>query len=497
MSEYDHAVNEFLAALRETPELWHSIDIRAIAVLIDEQWHNVLARCRIDSRVAEEVPDLDWLPEGEELICLREVRNVSALSDFLLEIKAGCFKMLGREIHVREVNESLKPAGPSYRHNDSRLGVPVSSASRVHRPAEFIAHTLTLTSSSSARNLSDLTKGGAIAIDRFLRSLEHPWDGIDGLARVALSTPTEPSRVYQPRIEIVAPLGVTLDLDATQLKSARLMVGVFAESLEALKRSTVGYIADYSNGSYKNGTLQLKPRRGRARAVRAGFAQVKLGAARKVTLLLKVGSHLVENREVLSRESEEENIQGLAYQLFDPRLQVLRSVLGRPEALAIGLNEGVKDFERAVARLFTVAGLSSDALSTLGGLQDAVDVVASTPDGTVVLAVECTLGALNTGKGKPGKLVHRVDQLRQQLRNSRVEILPVMATCRPRSGLSKGDLEYVSEDGIVVLAQDDLLEIAGGVEDGWGADETVSFCRDRIKTRRARSSARTFWDMEW
>lgn len=480
MIPYADDVRRFLDALRETPDVWRSIDIRVIALHIDGEWHNLVTRCRIDSRLVDEIPRLAQLPSNDLLSCRQDVRDAGSLESLLVELRSGSFLVGGLRVNVKEFNDETSLSGPPYQNGYARLGSRESAASMLQKPQQFRAHILTITTSRGGRLLTSLVRGGEGAIAQFLRSLDHPWDGVEGLARVALATPTDASRLYQPTLEFVAPLGVAFDTENTRLESGRLTLSVLAESLAAGRNCSVGYVAEFSDGAYLNGSVPLGSRRWKGRTVRSVSAQVKIGAATRVTLLLRLGSHIVDTIPISPVGGPWANTQAMCYLVLDPHIRVLRHVLARQETEALKAKDGAREFEWAVARLLSLAGLHTDALDTLPGLQDAVDVLASMPDGAVVLAVECTLGALNTGKGKPSKLVNRVDELRRRLEASGVEVFPIMATCRQRSSLSKGDVAYVAEDGVAVLAHDDLQQIAEGIENGWGAETTLSFCRERI-----------------
>jgi hypothetical protein len=480
MTPYTEEVQRFLNVLNETPDVWRSIDLRVIALFIEGEWHNLLCRCRIDSRSAEEVVRLDRLPSNDQLLCVQDVRDAATLDSLLAEIRTGRFLIAGFHINLREFNDLTSLDGPPYQNAFTRLGTRESAASSLRRPQSFVAHTLTILSSRGGNHLSNLVPGGERGIEQFLRSLEYPWDGLNGLGRVALATPNEPGRLYQPTLEFVAPLGVSMDVETTTLEGGRLKVAVWAGSAAAGKQCSVGYIAEFSDGSYRNGTIDLSKRRWKGSALRNAQAEVKIGDAARVTLILRLGSQQVDVIAVLPRGASHANIHAQAYLAIDPGLMSLRYILQRTEAEALKEKMGAREFEWAVARLLSAAGLQSDALDTLPGLNDAIDVLSSTSEQKIVLAVECTLGALSSERGKPSKLIKRVDQLRQHFASSDVEVLPVMATCRHRSALSKGDVAYVAEDGVAVLAQEDLLEIATGIERGWGVEAMLSFLVDRI-----------------
>jgi hypothetical protein len=211
---------------------------------------------------------------------------------------------------------------------------------------------------------------------------------------------------------------------------------------------------------------------------------MSLGSAvRRVTLLLRVGPHLVDHAQVLDSAPRVANPHVVAYAVMDPGLTRLRAALAISEDDARGKSDKKalqRLFERAVAQLLSLAGLHADALGGYSGMDDAVDVLARTPDGGIIFPIECTLGALATRDGKPNRLMDRADTLRRTALLAGAEVVPAMVTSRPRAGVSKGDFEFVAHDGVIVLCQEELQELAGMVEHGASTSDVVRYCRERV-----------------
>jgi hypothetical protein len=150
------------------------------------------------------------------------------------------------------------------------------------------------------------------------------------------------------------------------------------------------------------------------------------------------------------------------------------------EANARKQKDAARQFERAVAQLFALAGFHVDALGGFVGTQEAVDVLARTPDGTDMLAVECTLGALASRDGKPGRLMQRANALRQALERHGTEVIPVMVTSSRRHDIPKGDMEFVAHDGLVVFCREELDELMTRIEQGATASDVIAFCRQHV-----------------
>lgn len=481
MTSRDEKISFYLGALEELPELWRSLDVRTIAINTGGEWHNSLTNVRIDTRLPDELPALESLPETELIGCWQERLAAAELPSLIEDILAGARVIAGRRVVFLELTEANAVNGKPYSDATLALENRRRAVSPAHRPRDYVAHYLDLRSSRYGPPVSSTVFGGDQALRRSLESAEQPWEGLAGLARVALESPTKPDEQAQPLVEFIAPLGIAFENDLVALRDGELTVGLWAGSRAAALRASVGYIAEGEDRSYQVGSLRVEATSWEGNSEQRGRKSVSLGATiKRVTLLGRLGSSVVDRRtcEDVSRGSE--NVHLAVYKELDEGLARLKKALIVSDRNAREHSDAAAQFEHAVARIFSIAGFHSDALGSARGVQQAFDVLARTPDGATVIALECSVGALNTKDGKPNRLLGRVDDLRRAPGLVGCEIIPVMATSRHRTSLSKLDLGSASSDRIGVFCQEDLLELLESVDRGASISEVVERCRRAI-----------------
>ncbi len=494
MNEVPSAIREFLEALGEAQGIWQALDIRVLAVRIEGEWHNIATRVRIDPRSPNDVPRLAGLPLTESVSCWQLVQPVRELAPLLSSVAAGYLQLGSVRVHARE-RELNGFSSRAYRHVSARLASREQAVSRVHRPQQYVAHILTFEPQSSVTRLADFAPGGDGAVRRILQSLERPLDGLTGATRVALESGANPDQGTL-RIDVVAPLGVSLDATSTRLEGGRLTCQIWAGSTEAAGHCSIGYIAEYEDRSFLNGTLSKNVQ---WTGISEQQAQIDFrlpGNPGRVVLLLRLGSFVVETHEVYESVRVPVNTRYLAaYEAMDPGLEKLRDALlieggsdsvGRKGQAAE--RRASKEFEQAVSRLFELAGFHSAALDSYAGMTEAPDILAHHPTKSLVLVVECTLGPLQSKQGKPARLLDRVLQLRQLAALGEAEVVPVMAVGRARENVSKGELDSVGLDDISVLTREDLVALFHKIKLGASVDDVVSFCREYVPTRAVERS---------
>lgn len=500
MTRLESEIASFRAAVSETADLWPAIDVRVLAVRIGGVWHSLALRCTLDPRSPDEIPRLAHLPELQSVAAWQDVWPASALDVVLDGLRAGTLEVGGHTVELRRIASTTHADGSDvpvfgeqpYESATAAVAVRLPTKSFVSPDGER-GHWLRAEPGGALRSLPRFIDGGERAADATLRALEHPWNGLEGLARAGVRSTLDLNGGGSPRAEVIAVLGAAFAPDSVRVTDGTVHAIVRATSKATAMRCTVGFIAEYEDGTVENGTLSLAKRwRGRStREARVGLAVGR--EATRVTLLLRIGPHVVDQQETTVPTARTPSAHVAAYAAVDPGLSTLRKALAMHEA---GVKEdsqkGQREFEHAVARLLSLAGLAADALDGYDGLRDSFDVLARTPGGDIVFAVECTLGAIMTKRGKPTQLLSRAARLRQAPGLSGVEVVPVFVTSRPRALLAQGDLEVVAHDEMVVLAFDDLTAITNMLEAGATTGDIVRFIRQKIPVSAA--AAERAWD---
>lgn len=147
-----------------------------------------------------------------------------------------------------------------------------------------------------------------------------------------------------------------------------------------------------------------------------------------------------------------QNSRRSAYEVFDPELKDLVDLLQTRD------KKRSRDLEAAVASLLWMLGFNTCHLGGTKLLQDGPDILATTPEGHVIV-VECTVGMLKADSKMP-KLLARTVAVREQLAKSghnHLRVLPVMLTTLSTEEIASEIGDAVS-NGVYVLAADDFPE---------------------------------------
>ena len=159
--------------------------------------------------------------------------------------------------------------------------------------------------------------------------------------------------------------------------------------------------------------------------------------------------------------------------------------LGRFRMQLRGSGKDKSRFEAAMGLLFFFLGFDVHPLSGHTRRGEAVDHLAHVPGSSVMLAIECTVGSLDT-RGKLGKLVVRREDIRGRLPDR--EVIAVLATASERAGLSNAEVEKAGGDGVVLLAQEDLQDLWVAAQTGETSAQVVHRFRQQLAEARLQRS---------
>lgn len=226
------------------------------------------------------------------------------LDTLLREVAAGALRLAGRDVALRplDANDGTPTfKDTAYEHAWAMIAQRLPVVSVALGPRELVGHALALRPSRATQSLTDFVEGGERALDRTLQALEHPWNGLGGLARVAVRSARDQTGTDSPLFEIVAPLGAAFEPDSVRLSAGTLTASVWVTSAVVAPACTVGYVAEREDGSFENGTARLTKRwRGRGER-RASLSLSLRSAVRRATLLLRIGPHPVQRVVAVDR----------------------------------------------------------------------------------------------------------------------------------------------------------------------------------------------------
>jgi hypothetical protein len=476
-------ISAFLSAVATTPGLWAALDDRSVAVQVGEKWHNLLTRCQLTGRAPEEVPRFEHLPTTKLIACRQAVLPISQLEDFLVAAGRGEVEIGDAHIFFVGQQSGNAPETPyplSYCYFESDFGASSDAFFRT-------GHALQL-SASSCSELFSRVPGSSEAIERGLRGLEQPWDGLDSLAKYFIGTEGRLDHSATLRLEVIAPLEARFEHCA--LKGGTLTVHVTAGRRPVTERCTLGLFGTRVNRMPFAETLHIRPDQWQpkaANAVHIWEGTHQLDRALWATLLLRVGPSVVERRTVTDPVGVGGNARLEAYRVFDSGAGWLTHLLTEP------LPSEKDDFHRAVARLFTFLGFYVDSFvgeKKLEGL-GIVDFLAHAPLERCLFVVECTTGQLASKDGKLGKLVTRARDIQDALRSvSADEVLPVMVTSL--LNVPDYELEDAATDGVAVLTQPNLDELLLMAKRQAPLEQVVAWCKARVPPRQSHSKPPIF-----
>lgn len=244
-----------------------------------------------------------------------------------------------------------------------------------------------------------------------------------------------------------------LPIDEVQVALVAIRVGEAAVR-KIFRGNELGWEQD---GEIQLGTLQWKAPAGRA--------------IQAVAIFRGVAFHywwVVDPQQI-------PNTRKAVYEVVDADLATLRDFM-----VASGPKGSARDLESAVAWLLWMLGFSIAHLGANTRTQDAVDILATTPNGNFAL-VECTTGVISTDKKVANLLSRKAVVLERLARAShnQVRVLPVIVTSKGRDEVVQ-EIQPAQERGVLVLTRDDLVDLLNRTDMLPDADQLYSEAEKRL-----------------
>ena len=239
-------------------------------------------------------------------------------------------------------------------------------------------------------------------LDGMIRGGPHAYDGLPDLVRRFCARPGG-LRIQGNTtvIELIAPLGVRFDPERVSSSADRVTVAVRAAADVFVANSDLIWTIGRNAGEpVRHGTARL-----------AGGEWTREGSALLSELEIPVqnGDSTATAFIVVGDRSVDRVSVPLAFTTSNARIKAQDAIdpdLGRfrKQLRGIGKDKS-RQFEAAVGLLFFFLGFDVHPLSGHTRRGDTVDHLAHTPGSPVMLAIECTVGSLDSG-GKVGE-AHR------------------------------------------------------------------------------------------
>jgi len=437
------AIETFLRAVDAHSGLWQSIDIRCISVPHGEQLYNLASRAYLDSRAPGDIESFaTQLPTDSPLRLIHHVTEIAVIRKFLEGLAAGRLT-LDNTLVLATPPPGLRETRPdqiSYTFHDLHtLYVPSYPY--------WSNHELRSDGQATLAELLRYCGLDEATVNNALRSDQRPSDGIAGLLKYFLGSRTDDlERRYG--VEVIAPLEVLFDEERCRLHGGQLDVHVRAGSPKVLAEAHVGVFAHGFDGVPASFTVVpnavLHEDHPTAKDHELGHINVQCDKPR-ATLFLRVGNVCVNRIRLTDPAHYATNPRVLAYDAFDPGQKKLVEWIEATQKKA----DKQRDFEHAVARLFYLLGMQTDVV----WITDAVDVMVLDMSIRVMLAVECTVGPVDSDK--ISKLAHRTRALEDVL-PAGFNVIAVLATSL--KVLEEPERVQAGQNKIAILLQQDLLD---------------------------------------
>lgn len=143
------------------------------------------------------------------------------------------------------------------------------------------------------------------------------------------------------------------------------------------------------------------------------------------------------------------------YELADSQLEILNDILTKSQSRG----RDARELETGVAWLLWMLGFSVAHLGSTPRTQDAVDLIATTPNGHFAV-VECTTGLLKADHKLP-RIVERAEIFRRRLvdsGNRHFRVLAVIVTSKPRPEVI-ADIEQAERLRVLVITREGLEQL--------------------------------------
>lgn len=451
-------VDEFGAMVKPFQEIWKTIVLRAAWFECEGAPRPIVISINLAAKPVKHFPKPDHLPEAGQLRVSWETRPANELDSVLKALKGGSIEIAGTTLKL-EHRDGTKWA---------EIGSPFVN---FERPGVYYARDREFAEASMREGQSIHDSVYYAVKDRQLeevwRAMPAPyWDRNDVLTNFF----GLPGGAQQDQMILYANATIPMRLaDETHLKDGLLTLTVEAPPGIRADKLSVGIIATALDGATRRSELFLRGR------TKKGAAQLKkslkLGKdVARATLLLRYGGVTLERREVLPAGVATANMAMAVHEALDPSSEFyLDGLAGK------GKDRG-RDFERAVAWLFTFCGFAVVSYAKLNHFdQRAPDVLATSKRDNLILAIECTISSPNT-EGKLAKLRDRCRDLRNNL-NGKMRVVPVLATALEDSSIPASDRSLAAQDEILLLSFPHLSQLHGLATAGQPLAKIVAYLR--------------------
>lgn len=179
-----------------------------------------------------------------------------------------------------------------------------------------------------------------------------------------------------------------------------------------------------------------------------------------------------------------QNALRAAYTAFDQETTILSELVSKPPGRG-----NARELEAGVSWLLWMLGFRPAHLGNTNQLQEAPDILATSPAGHFVV-VECTTGPLKTDS-KLSLLIERAQRVRDSLKgsgNQHLKVLPVLVTSKRRWDV-RADLDQAERLGVFVATAENLADGLSRTRVHADADQLFADAEKQVLAKVARYEA--------
>jgi len=286
-------------------------------------------------------------------------------------------------------------------------------------------------------------------LDWELKAAETPFDGLAELMGT-LRLGAVPGDATE--FDVVAPTVVEVDLAAiVEGTDARPGVRLYkgldrAQCALGYRVMLKGLVVD--RGRIGGDKMHWIPVDGEDYEIGTGNVQIPMGAV--IHCMASFGGVAYHHGWVIDPACLQNPLRAV-YEVFDPDMLKLNENCDLPGSR--GTN--AREFEFAISWILSLMGFRVMVLGSSKNTQEAVDLIATTPEGHV-LVVECTAGVIKADK--IAQLSSRVQVVRERLDTSGssfLQVVPMLCTNLRRNATQAG-IDAAEKLGILVACREDI-----------------------------------------
>jgi len=368
-------------------------------------------------------------------------------------VRAGNFKLIELGNPPKDLIETLL-SGKLPTPHDVELNFPVEQ-NRSYSVYFNPFHTDGI--QSQRRQMQLVISGGyrpqlnSQKIDWELKAATTPYDSVQDLCSEYVVGPI--SQNSHISVEVAAHNIAVIDASSSVKRNKAHLVIVLADGLDRRKAS-IGFRVFDKNKIIKRRQISGSKLKWRKKnAVQSGVVDVRVPSGAVLQCFANYAGE-AHHYFWVTDQSTAPNPRRAVHQAFDDELEILQELLKTH-----GKGREARDFESAIAWLLWMLGFSVTHLGGTPKTSDALDLIATTPQGHF-LVIECTTGLLKAENKLPN-LIDRAEKVRKSLANSgngHLKVLPVIVTNKTREEV-KADLEQAEKLGIFVGTSEGFVSL--------------------------------------